>query len=244
MKKVLHMTEIVVPTPETAVIVPPVDKPAVETPKTVEQILETVPEKETVGLDKFLELKKENKEFKKSIKDLEAKIADGASGKEVSADIAALSEEYPDVDPNFLNKLSAAIKAQVREESKAEIESRIKPLEAKERTAKIDDAFKTHYNLAMEKMPEFKAIVNPDVIKTLSLDPKNSNKTFSQIIEETYGSALTGKRTMDTTTPAGGKEPGPLDFQKARSNATYFDEVMADPTLKAEYNKKMLLEGF
>lgn len=221
-------------------------EPAPEPQKTMEEIADTVaPEaKETVGLDKFLELKKENREYRKSIKDLEAKIQSGATQKEVSADIKALSDEYPDVNPDFLGKLAATIRAQVEKDADDRIESRLKPLEQKEKAAKIDEAFNTHFNLAMEKMPEFKAIVNPDVIKTLSLNPANSNKTFSQIIEETYGGALSGKRTIDSQTPGGGKEPAPLEFDRARSDKDYFMEIMKNPKLKAEYNQEMLSRGF
>lgn len=237
------MTEVV-PTPAEAEI-PQAVEPTVETPQTMEQIHESLPEvRETVGLDKFLDLKKDNKELRKSIKDLEARISEGATPREVSADIAALSEEYPDVDRNFLNKLASTIKSQVEKDADAKISDRLKPLEQKEKAAKIDSAFNTHFNLAMDKMPEFKQIVNPDVIKTLSLDPKNANKTFSQIIEDTYGNALTGKRTIESTIPGGGKEPAPLNFDKARKDGSYFDEVMADPQLKAEYNREMLKRGF
>lgn len=247
------MPEPIVPTPkpEEAVVIPPtvVTPPAVETPKTMEEIQkattpEPVKEPETVGLDKFLEIKKENKQFKKDIQDLQRRIEDGATTTEVSSDINSLSEEYPDVDKKFLTKLASTIRAQVEKDADEKISSRLKPLEQKEKDEKIDAAFSTHFNLAIEKMPEFKDIVNRDVIKTLSLDPKNKNKTFQQIIEDTYGSALTGKRTMDTTTPAGGKDSEELNFDRARSDTAYFKEVMGNPRLKAEYNDIMLKKGF
>lgn len=235
------MTEEVIPTPEGAVIPEVIE--TVETPKTMEQILETPEVRETVGLDKFLELKKQNKELARSMKDLEAKISEGATHREVSADIESLSSEYPDVDKNFLNKLASTIRNQVEKDADEKISSRLRPLEAKEKAEKIDTAFNTHFNLAIEKMPEFKGIVNPDVIKTLSLDAKNANKTFSQIIEDTYGSALTGKRTIETTTPGGGKDAEVLNYDKARKDSTYFDQVMDNPRLKREYNDQMLKNG-
>lgn len=238
------MAEKVVATEETPVIVPPV-VPEPEAPKTMEQIQEeVVPEKETVGLDKFLELKKENKEFKKSIKDLEAKVAAGAPRAEVTADIESLSAEYPDVDKQFLAKLTNAIRTQVKKDADDEVSTRLKPLEEEARQKRIDTAFNTHFDAAMEKMPEFKSVVNKEVIKALSLDRKNASKNFSQIIEEAYGNAVPGKRTIETTTPGGGKEPAPLDFEKARKDGGYFNEVMADSKLKKEYNAEMLKRGF
>lgn len=198
---------------------------------------------QTVGLDKFLELKKENKEFKKQLKDLEKSIEEGASKVEVTEDIEAIADEFG-VDVKFLSKLTKAIKSQAEKDADERVSNRLKPLEAKEKQAKIDEAFKTHFKIAIDAMPEFAKIVNPEVIKTLSLDPKNANKTFAQIIEETYGGALTGKSTIEATKPGGGKDPEPLDFAKARKDSKYFDEVMANPTLKKEYNERMLKEGF
>ena len=239
------MTQDVTNTPTEAVIPEAVVTPTEETPQTMEQIQKDIaPVKDTVGLDKFLDLKKQNKEKDKLIKDLEAKIEAGATRQEVSADMEAISEEYPDVDRGFLNKLANTIKNSVVKEAEDKISSRFQPLEEKDRQAKIDNAFNTHFKIAMDKMPEFSTIVNPEVIKILSHDTKNASKTFSQIIEETYGNSLTGKRTIETTISGGGKDADPLNFQKARSNSDYFDVVMANPRLKAEYNEKMLREGF
>ena len=127
---------------------------------------------------------------------------------------------------------------------KEELDSKFKPLEEEKRKESIEKVFNTHFNLALEKVPEFKGIVNPEVIKSLSLLPQNANKTFLQLIGETYGGAVTGRRTIPQTVPAGGKESAPLDYQRAVKDPEYFKEVMADPKLKAEYNNKMLLSGF
>ena len=239
------MTDDVKTTPTEAVIPETVVAPTEETPQTMEQIQQDIaPVKETVGLDKFLDLKKQNKEKDRLIKDLEAKIEAGATRQEVSADMEAISEEYPDVDRGFLNKLANTIKNSVVKEAEDKITSRFQPLEEKDRQAKIDNAFNTHFKIAIDKMPEFATIVNPDVIKTLSQDPRNASKTFSQIIEETYGNALTGKRTIETTISGGGKDSDPLNFQKARVDSNYFDVVMANPRLKAEYNNLLISQGF
>jgi len=191
----------------------------------------------------FLKEKMARKELEKKVKELEESVRNGASNKEVSADIASIAKEY-DIDPNFLDKLTKTIRSETESKLKEEIDSKFKPLEEKERSAGIDKIFNQHYNAAIEKMPEFKDVVNPNVIKSLSLLPQNANKTFAQLIEETYGNAITGKRTIQSTSPAGGKETGPLDYQRAVKDPAYFKEVMADPKLKAEYNDKMLRSGF
>lgn len=222
---------------------PPKEEPKMATPPVKEATMgditgDAASEQKMVPESAFLELKKQGKEQAKAIKELERKIAEGASSAEVSDDLAAIGEEF-NVDKNFLAKLSSSIKAQ----SKAEAEAKMRPIEERDRVEKIDTAFNKHFKIALERMPEFASIVNADVIKTLSLDPKNSAKTFSQIIEETYGSALKGRRTMDATTPGGGKDNEPLDIKRARKDPAYFDEVMANPKLKAEYNANLLKEG-
>lgn len=206
-------------------------------------------EVESVPLSTFLDEKNGRKQAEKNaeqaaakIAELEASIKNGATKSEVTDDIAAIAKEF-DVDVNFLSKLASAMTVKTKKEVNDETEAQLKPLKEKERQEKIDAAFKKGFNAAMEKMPEFEKIVNPEVIKTLSLDPRNADKTFTEIIEETYGNALTGRRTTERTTPGGGKEPAPLDYNRARKDTAYFKEVMANPKLKTEYNAKMIERG-
>lgn len=196
------------------------------------------PAADTVPLATFLEIKKDNKELAKAVKDLETLVRQGAAPVEVSDEIAALGKEF-DVDSQFLSKLTTVLTNRARGEAKAEAEATLKPLQEKERQAAIDQAFKTHFDAALEAAPEFKGIANADVIKTLSLDPKNANKTFAQIIEDTYGALIPGKRTIETTQPGGGKEPETIDFDRAGKDGEYFKQIMANPTLKAKYNAEL-----
>lgn len=59
-----------------------------------------------------------------------------------------------------------------------------------ERQARIDAAFRKYFALAMDTLPQYKDIVDSAVIKELSLEPANGNKTLSQLIIETYYSHL------------------------------------------------------
>lgn len=198
---------------------------------------------ETVGLDKFLDEKKGRKQAEKDrdaanaqIADLQAKIAEGGvSKKEISSDLKSIAEKY-DIEPDFMSDLSAMMEKRAEEIA----EEKIAPMKEGEKQKHIDETFKKHFDTAMERMPEYDGIVNAEVIKTLSLNPSNHGKTFSQLIEETYGNAVTGKRTFEPTKPGGGKEPAALDIDRARKDTEYFKEVMSDPKLKAEYNKAML----
>ncbi len=187
----------------------------------------------------FLAEKKARKALTKELNELKARIDEGAPDKEVSEDIDALADEF-DVDPKFLRKLTGALESKLERKYKADLDNEVAPLKEKDKKAKIDEVFERHFTKTMENMTEYKDYVDPEVIKSLSLDPKNAKLTLPELIEKTYSKMLTGKRTIETTTPGGGKEPESIDYRKAKSDPTYYREIMANPTLKKEYNKTMI----
>ncbi len=242
------MADEVKPTPEAEVnntAAAPAEEtketPEAETPReeTVGEALETTPPKkpeskpETVPVGAFLQEKKDRKEAERQLRDLQASIAEGATRSEISADVESIVKQYPDVDPKFINSLVAAATAA----AEAKMGDKLKPIEEREREERVNRAFDQGYQQAIAKMPEFKDIANPEVIKTLSLDPRNRNKTFTQIIEETYGRVVPGRRTVETTVPGGGKEPESVDMARAKTDPAYFSEIMKNPTLKKQYNE-------
>lgn len=186
----------------------------------------------------LIEAKRQTKAAQKALKDLQANIESGASSEEVNIDLDTIAAEYPDVDPNFLKKFAKAVSAQAKAEAKAETEEEIKPIKEKERAAEVDKIFTEHYDKTLDAMPEYKDIANKEVVKTLSLDPKNANKTFAQILELAYGHLVKGKRTLEKEVkPRGGKEDDTeIDMKKANADPAYFKEIMADPELKKQYN--------
>lgn len=188
-----------------------------------------------VPLKKFLDLKNQNKELKSQLDDLTSRAQEMTTA-QVADDLQSLASEH-NIDPAFLSKLASAIKKQAEKD----LDEKLRPFAEKERRARIDAAFQKTFKDVMSDMPEYADIVNPDVIKALSLNPANRNKTFRQIIEETYSNALGGKRTIESTTVQP-KTAGPLDYDRAKSDTAYFKEVMADPKLKAAYNERMLSE--
>lgn len=191
----------------------------------------TVPEYAFVAQKKALiAAEKELKALRESMQYQEATQYEQATG------VDAIADKY-NIDREFMNEL----KSTIENDLDAKYASK---LSAKEKAEKFDDAFNKQYNTALERGPEFQAIANPDVIKTLATLPQNKNKTVSQLLEETYGNALTGKRTIETTQPGGGKDPEPLDISRAEKDINYFNEVMADPKKKAQYNEQMLRKGF
>jgi len=203
---------------------------------TVAEIMNKVDDK-TVPLNTFLETKKEKKALEKELSNLQAQIKAGATPKEAKASLKEIADKY-DVDVNFITELSSAIYAQAQEDVEERLNSKLQPLEAKDREEKINKAFNEHYEKVIAEMPEYEKVINKNVIKSLSLLPENSKKTFQQIIEETYGNSVTGKRTMETSTPRGGKDQS-IDFNRT-NDPEYFKQIMASPELKKKYNEGLL----
>lgn len=214
-------------------IMAPVDEPAVEEVQTIEEVFKAEEDAgDSVPLASHLEVKKQLKDLKRTIKELQD--SKGIS-EEITDDIDALAEEYPDLDPVFLKKLANVTKTQL----KKEMDNDLKPLREEAKQERINSAFETHFAKALELAPEYKGVANAEVIKTLSLDPKNAKKTFVQIIEDAYGSAVVGRRPMDSTTTRGGHEPESVDLDRASRDEKYLEQVLANPKSKKEYNNAM-----
>jgi hypothetical protein len=147
--------------------------------------------------------------------------------------LQSIADKY-DVDLNFLSELSSVIYAQ----AKGDAEEAIKPVLEKEAKERVDKALTENINKALEVMPEYEGVVNKDVLKSLARLPENKNKTFQQLIEETYSKTVTGKKTMETSTPRGGKDVG-IDWSRVK-DPSYFSQIMADPELKKQYNEKLI----
>jgi len=224
----------VITTEEPQEEIAPVNEPAVEEAQTIEEVLkeQEAEPSDHVPLATHLETKKQLKDLKRTIKELQD--SKGTS-EEITGDIDTLTEEYPDLDPVFLKKLTSSLKADL----KRDMENDLKPLREEAKQERINTAFETHFNKALELAPEYKGIANAEVIKTLSLDPKNAKKTFVQIIEDAYGSAVVGRRPMDSTTPRGGHEPETVDLDRASRDEKYLDQVLSNPKSKKEYNDAM-----
>jgi len=116
---------------------------------------------------------------------------------------------------------------------------KLEQIEERENRSKMETVFMQHLNKALENSPEYKDIVNVDVIKALAFNPANANKTYSQLLNEAYGNAVTGRRTIETTTPRGGAKDSKLDMQRAKNDTEYRREVLKDPELRKQYNESL-----
>lgn len=169
-------------------------------------------------------------DMKNEIKDLKRKLKD----KEISSDdfndqAKDLLEEYSDVDPGFVKKLLSAAKEEARKELLPEIDkiNRTKRIEQQQATLKnlLDNSIAAN--------PEFADVINEDVILQLAKDPKNKDKTMTQLIEETYGKTLTkGTKTLESTRGGSRKSDIP-NF--AKLSVEEEREVLNDPIQRKKY---------
>jgi len=203
------------------------------TEETVGDVLSDKSEREQVPLATFLDIKKENKELAKQMKELQKSIEAGANKKEVSLDLQTLSDKHG-VDAEFLQEFADTVRAQAQ----AEVETRLAPMKEADLAKQREDKFNVAYTKALGVLPEFDGVVNKEVIRTLAQNPANSNKTFINIIEEAYGHLVTGKRSLDQSSSRTSKNDNQdVDFSKADRDPEYFTEVMENPTLKRKYNE-------
>lgn len=219
----------------------PTADPKPEPEKTIGEILETgepaapklVPEAALINE------KKGRKDAERKVKDLQAQIAAGATHEEVADDIDTILEEFglDETNKKFFNRMAKTLEARAERKAEEKLAAAQGPQAAADRQKKIDDAFKVAFKDAIERNPEYDGIAVPSVIKALSLLPENADKTFSQILEDTYGGSIQGRRTIETAAAGGSKAPQPIDFDKASADQQYFAQIMADPATKAEYNK-------
>ena len=182
----------------------------------------------------FLEEKRERKELAKEIKDLKKLIEEGAAKKEVSSTVKELAERMGLADKDVQELITIA-KEDTKAEYEKEIEAKLKPIQDKERSERAQKTFDEHYDKLMEAMPEFKGVATKEAVRSLSLDPKNANKTFAKILEESYGHLVTGKKTIEKTQARGGVSDAPIDMNRMKHDMVYYKEVMDSPDLKAKY---------
>lgn len=184
----------------------------------------------------FLEEKKARKELEKKLKEMEDS---GASKAEIADSIKEIADKY-DVEPALISEIASAIKKETGAEIDEKISKKMKPIEDKENEATVEKIFSENYEKTLAENPEFKNLANRAVIKSLTLDPKNAEKTFLQILQEAYGHLVKSiKKPIEGVRPKDGGSNVQIDFARAAKDKEYYAEIMADPQLKAEYNKDL-----
>jgi hypothetical protein len=192
------------------------------------------PEKKTVGLDKYLTEKNKRKELEAELEKVKEAKDDGATKAEIQTDLQAIADEY-NLDADVLAKVGEALQAKAN----AALDERLEPILNDKRVAARDAKFKELYDNAIANAPEYDGVVNVEVIKQLATNSANKDKTMSQLIEGTYGHLLGSKSSIERSQNTR-IESGKIDMKEADQNPEYFKKVLADPTLKGQYDQNVL----
>jgi AraC-like DNA-binding protein len=200
---------------------------------------------DTVPLKKYMEEKRARRDIESQVETLQEEItklktntATGAINlTTVNDEIRRLAQEH-NVDESFLTSLVSTVRKTTKEEIRGEMEKDFSPkisqIERERAIEKAERKFEEAYSKALAENPEFNGIVNKDVIKTLAFSQQNSKKTLSEIIDDTYGSAVQGKKSIETQHAS--KQPTEVDYNNPKS--ADWDKIESDPTAKEKWSKE------
>ena len=222
-------------------IVEDLKQTTVSADQTLEQILEgSVQSDEDKGsenkvpLSTFLELKKENKEFRHELQSLKDSLK-SKSDTRVEEGVSDLATKY-DIDENFLRDILKAAK----EETTKEIDSRYKTAfekqEKEAQVSKFNKAFDELFEKSISENDEYKNLpIDKEVIKSLATSPSYSKMTIPQILEKLYGNVVmnTGKKSSEDTA-TNSRQQDAVNFANMDEKTSKM--VLSDPNLKKQYN--------
>lgn len=138
-------------------------------------------DKDTVPLSKYMKLKKELKELKKS---------DVSTSNKKDDVIDTLIEKYGDEYRDFISDI-VSVTSQSVESVSNEYKSLIEQQAMKEQEAQRNGAFDKVFDSFVENNPAYKDIVNKTVIKQLVFSQTDKTKKVSEIIKDVYGNVKT-----------------------------------------------------
>lgn len=185
---------------------------------------------ETVPIDVYLKLKKELKEFKKS---------ETSTSQSVDSSIEEIANEF-DVDAGFAQKLANAIQSSSISKFEERYLAEKKETEYKQKLQESESKLDKAIEIALENSPHYKNVANVDILKDLARKTTDKTMTVSKLLENVYGKAVTGKKTMESSAPTSGEKGNTsVDFTKAGDPAVYA-QIKSDPKLYKEYNEFVL----
>lgn len=193
---------------------------------------------DSIPYNRFKEKVDEVKGLTDRIEELESKLASGEMNKaEVQEDLESIADEH-NLDATVLGRVAKAMEARALKS----VEEKLAPLTAREEQVKRDKAFETMFNRAIEQNPEYAEVADKEVLRQLAFNPGNAQKTFSQLLNDTYGKFVTKpeKKTLETTTAGKTDAIESIDYKRAQTDSEYFAKIKADPALHAKYNEETL----
>lgn len=196
---------------------------------------------DTVPLKKYMETKRSAADAEERARVLETELAKVKSNltsmsvPAVNDELTRLAQEH-NADPELLAKLMGMAKNVTAAEIKRELDQEYAPtlsrIEAERSQERAEKKFDDLYSKTLKDMGEYDGIVNKDVLKSLAFNPANAKKTLPQILEEAYGNAVSGRKSIESSHP-GSRSADDVDL--TNPNGADFDRINADPSLKAKW---------
>lgn len=196
------------------------------------------PEKsqDTVPLSKYMAEKNKSRELESLVAELsKSKGSDTIEGR-----LSTLADKY-DASPELLKEVEKVI-AESQKSAIDSVDEKIKAilpeiteLKNEKRAKEFDTVFKERFNALVEDMPEYKDVANVEVLKALAQLPQNAHLTLQGLVESTYGSAVRGRKSIETGTPTGDGNKTQIDFSKMTDDD--WEKVKSNPELKAQYGE-------
>lgn len=147
-----------------------------------------------------------------------------------------LEKRLAELESNILDSDTSDDDVEDAESEVKQLAQKLEQIEERDRRKQLEAVFSENLSKTLENAPEYKDVVNVEVIKQMAFNPANKNKTYKQLLEEAYGNAIVGRRTIETSTPRGGAKDSKVDVQLAQKDAEYRRKVLSDPDLRKQYN--------
>ena len=177
----------------------------------------------------IVDLKKENREMKKmirdevipTIKDLQEQIKKGGSrGADAKDEIEALIEGS--ADPEFTRKLANALLSKSKKQFEDEYLSDIKDIKKKTEdqskeisNAQITGAISKEFDRVITENPELAKVAKKEAVrKYIMSSEENLKRTMEDILEELYGDTVKPEPGMEGYSSQGGNHPKEPDYTK------------------------------
>lgn len=152
------------------------------------------------------------------------------------SDLDSYVEKYG-ADPQAMKDLRKALGLDDRK-----VLEKLESIEKRQKMEDLDKTFKQVLDKTLEERPEFKDVVNANVIKKLLLDPDNKEKTVEELIEETYGNVTFSKYTLESARKKSSVDDL-TDFSDIGSNTEKLAKIKANPETNKKYRAWIAEQG-
>jgi ribosomal protein S17E len=178
----------------------------------------------------IVDLKKENREMKKmirdevipTIRDLQQQIKKGGTSADDALDeLDALAKEW-ELEPKFVQKLASILLTKSKKQFEDEYLSDIKDIKSKTEAqskeisnAQITSAISKEFDRVMADNPDLAKVAKKEAVrKYIMSSEENLSRTMEDILEELYGDSAKPEPGMEGYSSQGGNHPKDPDYTK------------------------------